>query len=178
MFLLSGPKERWQSPEFREPTQADYTSAMVQATGELEFKDRDRVGNVVPLEGRSVHLFWRSGLDEIIDLKPVLVRFSRRPVAVRELLFRTVRPGPEGRSIIWDDGSEIGLSWLQDLALARMSSHEFRGALDGLGMTIEEAARHLGVSTRSIAGYRRDRPVPRAIALAVRYLLLRRQRTH
>jgi hypothetical protein len=143
-------------------------------TGELASQVRDRVEAVVPLEGRKVHLFWRSGLDEVIDLKPLLVRFARRPVSSHERLFRTVKSAPDGRSIVWDDGSEIGLSWLQDLALARMTSQEFCAALAGLGLTIEEAAAHLGVSRRSIAGYRRDREIPRAIAMAVRFLLLRR----
>jgi len=149
---------------------------MAQDTDEPPSPIRDRVANVVPLEGRKVHLFWHSGLDEIIDLKPLLIRFSRRPVASRELLFRTVKPSVDGRAVVWDDGSEIGLSWLQDLALARMTSEEFREALGKLSLTVEEAAAHLGVSKRSIAGYRRDREIPRAIVLAVRFMLQRRAR--
>jgi hypothetical protein len=137
---------------------------------------RDRVASVVPLEGRKVQLVWRSGFDEVIDLRPLLVRFARRPVASHEVLFRTVKSSADGRSIVWDDGSEIGLSWLQDLALARMTAAEFREGLDKLDLTIEAAAAHLGVSKRSIAGYRRDREVPRAIALAVRFMLQRRLR--
>ncbi len=164
------------SSEFREPPGPGYRPMMASNIEKAASHVRDRVANVVPLDGRKVQLFWRSGFDEVIDLKPLLTRFARRPVASRELVFRTVRPGVEGRSVIWDDGSEIGLSWLQDLALARMTGQEFREALGKLNLTVEEAAAHLGVSRRSIAGYRRDRQIPRAIVLAVRFILHRRAR--
>jgi hypothetical protein len=136
---------------------------------------RDLIVGVSPLEGRKVRVTWQSGLDEVLDLRPVLVRFAQRPVVLRELLFRTVAPGADGLSISWDDGSEVGVSWLRDLALASMTNSEFREALAAMNITIEEAAAHLGVSKRSIAGYRTNRAIPRAISMAVRFLLLRRQ---
>jgi DNA-binding transcriptional regulator YiaG len=106
----------------------------------------------------------------------MLARFSRRPVAVRERLFQTAKASSDGLSVVWEDGSEIGLSWLQDLALAQMTNQEFRSALGKLGLTVEEGAAHLGVSKRSVAGYRRDREIPRSVALAVRFMLERRAR--
>lgn len=136
---------------------------------------RREIVAVRALDGRRIEVVWNDALTEVLDLTPLLVGFMRRPVAQRELLFRTVTASPTGRSITWADGSELGIDWLRELALGNMSNSEFRLACETLGLMIEEVAGRLGVSNRSIAGYRRDRPVPRAIALAVRFLLHRQQ---
>lgn len=177
MFAFAIEQCGLQNSELLEPENPDYLASMSAELGGVLAPVRDLVASVVPLDGRKVRILWRSGLDDIVDLRPLLVRHRRSPVASSELMFRTVRPGREGRSIVWDDGSEIGLSWLQDLALTRMTNREFREALATLEWTVEEASAHLGVSRRSVAAYRLSQEVPRAIAMSVRFMILRRARS-
>ena len=105
----------------------------------------------------------------------MLQSFGRRHGTYRDNLFRTARASDDGTLIVWADGSAVGLGWIEDMALSRMGRDEFRSALDALGLTIEGAAAHLGVSRRSVASYRTGGEVPRPVALAVRFLLLRRR---
>ena len=177
MSLLCAESPALENSELREPDTRDYLATMASEIGDSLTVVRERVARVVPLVGREVRLLWESGVEETIDIGPLLVRHRRTSVASSESLFQTVSPGVDGRSIVWADGSEIGISWLQDLALTRMSNREFRDALIRLGWTAEEAAAHLGVSRRKIAGYRLEREVPRSIVMSLRFMLLRRART-
>jgi hypothetical protein len=135
---------------------------------------RKRIASASAVDARRVRIEWRDGAVDIIDLRPLLVRFMKRPMTSRDAMFRTVRAAEDGSAITWADGSLVSARWLEDLALAEMSSAEFRTASRAKTMTIEEIAAHLGLSRRTVAGYRTNRPIPRAVALAMRFMLHRR----
>lgn len=157
-----------------EPPTQTYDSIMPRALAKNRARDiRDRIEGIVPLKDCRIRVLWRSGMAEEINLKPVMIKFSRRPATQRDMLFLTAKPGEDGRSIVWGDGSEISVSSLRELAFAHMTNQEFRQAIGALGLNGEEIAAHLGVSRRSVAGYRTDREIPRAVALAIRFLLHR-----
>jgi hypothetical protein len=52
-----------------------------------------------------------------------------------------------------------------------MDSKQYRAALKKLGLNQTEAADMLGVSIRSSAGYAGGRPIPSAVALALKLML-------
>lgn len=55
-------------------------------------------------------------------------------------------------------------------AIAQMDAQAVRAAMTELIATLDDMAGLLGISRRNIAGYRKDKPIPRHIALAVRHL--------
>jgi len=82
-----------------------------------------------------------------------------------------------GDAVVWNDGSELAATWLYELAEpAGLSNDEFRSAMDTLQMSLDGMAVRLGVARRLIAEYRKDRPIPRTVALATRHLVERQQR--
>jgi len=57
-----------------------------------------------------------------------------------------------------------------------MDNREFRNLMDDLHLSVEALSVTLGLSRRLIADYRRDKSIPKHIALALRYLAERRER--
>jgi hypothetical protein len=56
-------------------------------------------------------------------------------------------------------------------AEACLSNIEFRAAMDLLQASLDEMAIQLGVARRLIASYRKDKAIPRTVAMAVRHLI-------
>ena len=131
-----------------------------------------RIASVKPLHARVVRLTWR-GADRAIDidLAPALVA-HRLFAGLREDddLFATVKVNEDGNALEWADGAELSAVWIEELAEAAMTNVGFRAAMDEANLTLDSAAAHLGVSRRLIADYRKDKPIPKHIALATRYL--------
>lgn len=115
---------------------------------------------------------WRGGGREIIDVSAALV--SKR-VFIRlrtdDQLFGTLQVNEDGNAIEWADGSELAAIWLERLAPSTVSNAEFREAMDDLGFSLDGMAARLGLSRRLIADYRKDKPIPPTVGLAVRYLI-------
>lgn len=137
-----------------------------------------RIATIQVLDGRSVHVVWQSGEVHTVDINPALLS-HRSFVKLRtdDELFLSASVDEYGDSIVWSDGSELSAVWIYDLAEpASLSNEEFRSAMDDLHMSLDGMAVRLGVARRLIAEYRKDKPIPRTVALATRHLVDRQKR--
>jgi hypothetical protein len=130
-----------------------------------------------PLEGRKVELTWRGGRKKIVDLAPAFV--SRRiyiPLREDDRLFATLRVSEYGDAIEWDGSLDFSSVWLDRLPAVDFDNADFRQAMTDLDMSLEGMAAQLEISRRLVADYRKDKPIPRHIALATRYLVEQKSR--
>lgn len=131
-----------------------------------------RIESARALSGRSVEVTWRDGTSQVIDISAAL---SSRRIFLRlradDDLFRTLRVNEDGNAIEWDDGAELTAVWIERLAPTSLKNAEFRDAMDRLGFSLDGMASRLGLSRRLIASYRKDKPIPETVGLAVRYLV-------
>ncbi|QND51376.1 DUF2442 domain-containing protein [Phyllobacterium sp. 628] len=131
-----------------------------------------RIEKATALDERKVLITWRTGETQIVDTMPALAS-KRIFIALRtdDALFQTLKVNEDGNAIEWDDGAELSAMWLERLAPANFNNEEFRDAMDTLGMSLDGMAATLEISRRQIADFRKDKPIPRHIALATRYLV-------
>jgi hypothetical protein len=131
------------------------------------------------LDGRTVSVTWLDGETKMVDLAPALA--SRRvyiPLRDDDTLFRTLRVSEFGDAIEWDGGLDFSAVWLESLPALGFSNAQFRAAMSTLGLSLDGMAAALEISRRLVAEYRKDKPVPRHIALATQYLLIRSETSH
>lgn len=131
-----------------------------------------RLLEAYPGNDRQVHLVWKSGLERTVDLAPVLE--SRRifiPLRTDDDLFRSLKVSEFGDAIEWGDDIDLSAVWLSRLPSIVFSNVDFVKAMDELGMTLDGMALALDISRRLVADYRKDKPIPRHIAFATRYLV-------
>lgn len=125
------------------------------------------------LDGRRLRVFWRDGTSKIVDLGPLLE--SRRifiPLRQDDALFRKLAVSEEGDAVVWPgDDLECSAVWIEALPSDDFENADFRAAMDQLGMSLDGMAAALEVSRRLVASYRKDKPIPRHIGLATRYLV-------
>ena len=130
-----------------------------------------RILSVRVLQNFEIEIVWNSGQKSACDLAPVLAsRKILRTLLAEPTLFMSVSVNDDGNAVIWKNGAEISAVWLEELSLTRFSNSDFRALMDQLGLTLEGMAATLEVSRRQIANYRKDKPIPKHIALASRYL--------
>jgi hypothetical protein len=135
-------------------------------------KPLPRIVSAIPIDGRKVHVKFSSGIEKTVDLAPALE--SRRfyiPLRDDEALFRSFKVSEYGDALEWNDDLDFSAVWLEALPAVDFSNEDFRKAMDQLGMTLDGMAAALEVSRRLIADYRKDKPIPRYIGLATRYLI-------
>lgn len=134
-----------------------------------------RIAAAFPLDGRKVKIVWSNGSVKVADLTGAFA--SRRifiPLRNDDALFRTLRVSEMGDGIEWDGPDlEFSALWLDRLPEAEFTNDEFRAAMDALGLSLDGMAADLGLSRSLVAEYRKDKPIPRHVALATRYLLRR-----
>ena len=131
-----------------------------------------RIASARPLDGRKVAVTWRAGGTRVVDLAPALA--SRRiyiPLREDDALFSTLRVSEYGDAIEWDGGLDFSAVWLDRLPSVEFDNAAFRKAMDELDMSLDGMAAQLEISRRLVADYRKDKPIPRHIALATRYLV-------
>ncbi|SDO53394.1 Protein of unknown function [Phyllobacterium sp. OV277] len=131
-----------------------------------------RIDEAIALNERKVQIRWRTGETQIIDTMPALA--SKRifiTLRTNDALFLTLKVNEDGNAIEWEDGAELSAIWLERLAPAMFDNGQFREAMDELGMSLDGMAAALEISRRLIADFRKDKPIPRHIALATRYLV-------
>jgi hypothetical protein len=137
-----------------------------------------KLASVEPANGpTSVSVVWasgsRAGMTEIIDLAPMIYTFKVfRPLRDDPALFRTVRLGEWGASIVWEghDDLDIGADALEELACEQMTPTDFQAFMKRHGFSYDATAAALGISRRLVAYYARERIVPRTVALACKYI--------
>lgn len=132
-----------------------------------------RVAAAFPLDGRKVKVVWANGSVKVVDLAGALA--SRRifiPLRDNDELFRTLRVSELGDGIEWNGPDlEFSALWLDRLPEAEFNNEDFRRAMDTLNRSLEGMAADLEISRSLVAEYRKDKPIPRHVALATRYLL-------
>ncbi len=133
-----------------------------------------RIEGAVPGEGRTAHVTWKSGVTQLVDLAPALAN-HRVFVRLRtdDELFSKMKVSDYGDCLEWPDGAELSAMWIEELADAALDNAEFREAMDKLHLTLDGMAARLGIARRLVADYRKDKPIPKNIALATKYLLIR-----
>lgn len=131
-----------------------------------------RIANAVTVDDRKVRLTWTTGETKTVDLSPALE--SRRiyiPLRHDDALFHTLRVSEYGNAIEWDGDLDFSAVWLAKLPSVDFGNADFRDAMDQLELTLDGMAAALEVSRRLVADYRKDKPIPRHIGLATRYLI-------
>lgn len=131
-----------------------------------------RIRHARPEEGFCVRVEWEDGREEIIDLTPAI--FSHRQfVVLRDdpQAFRRFHVRDRGDCLIWEGGQELSAEWIEQLAPSALANSEFRQAMKDLNLSLDGMAAGLGIARRLVADYRKDKPIPPAIALATRYLV-------
>lgn len=132
-----------------------------------------RIAAATVLDGRLVHVRFASGEEKTVDLAPALA--SRRifiPLRENDDLFRRMKISPWADALEWPGPDlEFSAEWLEALPPVTFTNAEFRAAMEALGLSLDGMAAALEISRRLVASYRKDKPIPRHIALATRYLL-------
>lgn len=130
-----------------------------------------------PLDQRLARITWETGETRIYDLAPAFanLRVFKR-LRTDDKLFRTLKVNEDGNAIEWDDGAELSAIWIERLPPVGFENADFTSAMDDLGMSLDGMAAALEISRRQVASYRKDKPIPRHIELATRYLLEHRRR--
>lgn len=135
-----------------------------------------KIARVRALEERLVEVEWVDGDRFVVDLMPAFAShkgFVR--LRTNDELFQTVAVGELGGYLEWGDGSELSSAWVEELRDASLNNEEFRDAMDRLQMSLDGMASRLGIARRLVADYRKDKPIPKTVALATRYLLEQRK---
>lgn len=131
-----------------------------------------RLAAVRVLEGRKLHVVFEDGREKTVDLAPALE--SRRfyiPLRDDDALFRSFRLSAYRDAIEWQNGLDFSALWLEKLPPIEFDNSDFRKAMEDLGMTLDGMAAALEISRRQVADYRKNKPIPRHIGLATRYLV-------
>lgn len=124
------------------------------------------------VEDMKVRVEWNDGHEEVIDLRPAIMS-HRHFVSLRDApaAFAAFTVRNRGDALVWPDGQELSASWIEELAPTTLDNAEFRQAMADLRLSLDGMAARLGIARRLIADYRRDKPIPQAIALATKYLV-------
>ncbi|TPW26355.1 DUF2442 domain-containing protein [Martelella alba] len=131
-----------------------------------------RLERVEPREGRKLFVRFDDGTEKIVDLAPALEsRRFYKPLRDDDALFRSFRISEYRNAIEWNDELDFSAMWLEALPPAEFSNADFCRAMKELGQTQEGMASALELSRRQVAYYAKDRPIPRHVSFAVRYLL-------
>lgn len=136
-------------------------------------KPLPRIAAAFPLEGRKVKIVWANGSVKVVDLAGAFA--SRRifiPLRNDDALFRTLQVSEMGDGIEWNGPDlEFSALWLDRLPEAEFTNEEFRNAMDVLQLSLDGMAADLDIARSLVAEYRKDKPIPRHVALATRYLV-------
>lgn len=131
-----------------------------------------RLAAVEPREGRKLFVRFDDGREKTVDLAPALEsRRFYKPLREDDALFRSFRINEYRNAIEWNDELDFSAMWLETLPPAEFTNDDFRSAMEQLDQTLDGMARALELSRRQVAYYAKDRPIPRHVGLAVRYLL-------
>lgn len=115
---------------------------------------------------------WDDGSEEEIDVAPAIMS-HRAFIGLRSNpeLFQSFKVRDRGDSLVWANGVELSADWIKELAPRELDNAEFRQAMSELRLSLDGMAARLGIARRLVADYRKDRPIPKTVALATRYLV-------
>lgn len=140
-------------------------------------KDLPRIEAATPEFGRHVRVRWENGVVQVVDISPAILSHRHfMPLRMDDELFQKVAVSETRDSLVWPGDIELSATWIEELVPASLDNTEFRQAMDELRFSLDGMAARLGVARRLVADYRKDKPIPPAIALATRYLIERHRR--
>ena len=136
------------------------------------------LASVAPHGAYEIVVGWAAGSPrehnaDLVDLAPLILTHKLyKPLRDDPDLLKTVHMIEDGSAIAWgaDDAIDIAATSIERLAEEQMTSADFHAWLEQHKLTYDAAAAQLGISRRLVAYYAGQRPVPRYIALACRYL--------
>lgn len=133
--------------------------------------------SATPLSGYIIRVEWNDGREEEIDVGPAILS-HRSFVSLRNDgdAFGAFIVRDRGDSLVWPGGQELSADWIEELSPRELDNAEFRDAMSQLRLSLEGMAARLGIARRLVADYRKDRPIPKTVALATRYLLEHQQK--
>ena len=136
-----------------------------------------RIVSIAPgKKALTLTIHWNTGEVSLVDVSGLIHAFRfYAPLRDNPKLFRQVQAGEHGVDIVWPGGLDMSNDTLWRLAQeqsgATMTAEAFRDWREGRGLTLDAAAKALGLSRRMIAYYEQgERPIPRIVALATRAL--------
>ena len=136
-----------------------------------------RIVSVAPgKKALTLELRWNTGDDTLVDVSGPVNSFRfYAPLRNNPALFRKVHVGEHGIDVVWTDELDMSNDTLWRLSQEQsgdtMSADVFRRWRQSRRLTLDGAAKALGVSRRMIAYYEKgERPIPRVVALATRGL--------
>lgn len=121
----------------------------------------------VSVKGRATVLVtWKDGIQHSIDLAPFMDDHPGLEPITGSARFSAVRVGEWGRTLDWGDDLEIPGDVLWTLAL-QQDADRFQDWRRARGLTQEQAASELGISTRMVTYYESGtHPIPKTVTLA------------
>jgi hypothetical protein len=135
-----------------------------------------RIIRAEPVEAMRVRIEWNDGREETIDLAPAILSHRHFvPLRSDPEAFAAFRLRDRGDALVWPGGQELSAVWIERLAPTVLGNDDFRRAMDELSLSLDGMASRLGIARRLVADYRKDKPIPQAIALATQYLLERQR---
>lgn len=134
---------------------------------------RQRLVAVGPgMEPYTLRTQWRDGQEAVINIAAVICSSKEHaPIVADEARFRRVELDDASETVRWPDGIGVPAETLWRLAQEQtgrtMSSTAFRRWRASQSLTLDGAAKALGLSRRMIAYYEHgSKPIPRVVALA------------
>ena len=124
----------------------------------------------------TLRLRWDSGNETLVDISGPIDKFRLyEPLRQAPGLFAQVRVGEHGTDIVWSEDIDMAAETLwrlgQEQAGITMSPDAFRHWRQRRALTLDAAARALGLSRRMVAYYEQgEKPIPKVVALATRGL--------
>jgi hypothetical protein len=125
----------------------------------------------------TLRVHWQdTSEDTLVDLSGIIGTFRVfEPLRGNSTLFRQVRLGEHGTDVAWPGDIDMAADTLWRLAQEQqgmtLSAKAFRQWRERHELTLDAAARALGISRRMVAYYEEGkRPIPRVVALATRGL--------
>ncbi len=124
----------------------------------------------------TLKIVWKDGAQTTADVSGHIHAYALyAPLRKAPQLFHIVKPGEHGTDIQWTDDIDMSADTLMRLAREQagltMSSSDFKSWRQRQALTLDSAAKALGLSRRSVAYYEQgEKPIPRVVALATRAL--------
>jgi hypothetical protein len=130
------------------------------------------IEHVEALDHCHLGLSYADGESLVVDVTPIIQGYPTLARLTDPDVFKSVRVGEFGSSVVWadDDDLELASDNLRARGIEQSGgfSHEFIwNWMDKYEMSLDDAAVALGLSRRMVAYYRSGgKPVPKTVALA------------
>ncbi len=114
---------------------------------------------------------WDDGKCSQVDLRAMIAARKTLAPLVDQKQFSDVKVSADGWSLEWPCGIDFGTTqlrrWADEQSGEAMPSADFRKWMEANGLTLDGAAKALGLSRRTIAYYLSgEQPVPKTVMLA------------